>query len=507
MTANRARVVAGATPMHRAADLLVRPRPPAATAASGIARKIPTWPAFVAANCAVLALVLLGLATNDGASASTAVYVVVLCVICTLPLAFSDNARGRQSLAIVFLGVYFLSFAAADLVELLTPAPVARSSAAAGLATADWLVIVSALAFLAGYGLRLSLFPARPSSVLSREWSRTATVVAGTILWACGFVAVFFVQTDFEAVQGSPLWGPLAGVISLGRLLNPLGALMVAYIYLRERRRPHLALFVLFCILDFALGFYGDTKEQAFRDPILFLFAWLLVVGTVPRLAIVVVVALAGLSFTYFADYRDLVQNYDQSRTGAATEVLASGAGDGSTTRPLADRFRGGLEYLASRTNLKSSVQTIVARTGVDVPFQNGRTIALIAYAFIPRNVMPGKPDAAIGRLFNKEFQVSENPDVYISASQNGELYWNFGWTGVVFGMLLIGMLLASVNSIVNLEHRVTLPRLLLLLLTAYLLCLRFEDGIAVQYTYWLRAMALLLLMHWLMPKAPALAR
>jgi hypothetical protein len=67
--------------------------------------------------------------------------------------------------------------------------------------------------------------------------------------------------------------------------------------------------------------------------------------------------------------------------------------------------------------------------------------------------------------------------------------------------MIVIGMLLATVNSVVNLERRVTLPRLLLLLLTMYLLCLRFEDGIAVQYTYWLRAIALLLLLNGLMPK------
>jgi hypothetical protein len=32
--------------------------------------------------------------------------------------------------------------------------------------------------------------------------------------------------------------------------------------------------------------------------------------------------------------------------------------------------------------------------------------------------------------------------------------------------------------------------------------CLRFEDGIAIQYTYWLRAVVMLLLVHLVMPKA-----
>jgi hypothetical protein len=38
-------------------------------------------------------------------------------------------------------------------------------------------------------------------------------------------------------------------------------------------------------------------------------------------------------------------------------------------------------------------------------------------------------------------------------------------------------------------------------MMTVYLVCLRFEDGVAIQFTYWLRAVLLLLIIHALMPK------
>ena len=83
---------------------------------------------------------------------------------------------------------------------------------------------------------------------------------------------------------------------------------------------------------------------------------------------------------------------------------------------------------LFERASLKFNMEREFARTGVDVPFQEGRTLVAIPLAFIPRIIWPDKPDVSTGQLFNHEIIQGEVADTYISPSHVGELYWNYGW-------------------------------------------------------------------------------
>lgn len=108
------------------------------------------------------------------------------------------------------------------------------------------------------------------------------------------------------------------------------------------------------------------------------------------------------------------------------------------------------------------------------------------------------------GLLFNHEFHISESRQTYIAIGPLGELYWNFGWPGLVIGMIMIGAFMTWFSSLVALDTCTTLPRFLLLLCTIYLVALRFEDSIALTYTVWARVGVMLLLFHLLVPKKPA---
>jgi hypothetical protein len=64
--------------------------------------------------------------------------------------------------------------------------------------------------------------------------------------------------------------------------------------------------------------------------------------------------------------------------------------------------------------------------------------------------------------------------------------------------MFLIGCLLGLINSRFALAEHKSVTRFLVLVTTIYLICLRFEGGIALQYTLWIRSLGLIMVLHWL---------
>ncbi len=465
------------------------------------------WPVFALFNAAMVSALAVGLGIHSNVSVGLAAYVMVLAFCCSLPLVVTSSMRGRQALQLAFLAFFFGTFALQDLSVILTGADAPSAPRGMLFTDGEFAIILTAICFMLGYGLALLLIPASKSGMCRRDWSPIAIKLAGVVFWAVGFVAVFVVQTQWKAVTESPFWSEFGGVLSLLRLLNPLGALMMIYSYIRNRERSALLLFLVFCIMDFLNGFYGDTKEVAFRDPVLYLVATFLLRGRVPAIPALIVFLFAASTFSFFAQFREEVHANHKTNAEAAAQVLKSVLSLTSTAPDddggsFGERFSHGLDYLATRGSLKGSVEMVLERTGDTVPFQGGWTIGLLKYAFIPRNIMPDKPDSSIGRQINRTFKVSADPNTYISAGMNAELYWNFGWPGIVIGMTVFGGVLGSVNAMNNFDRLITLPRLLILLMTFYVICLRFEGGIALQFTYWMRVMLMLLAVHILMPKA-----
>ena len=93
---------------------------------------------------------------------------------------------------------------------------------------------------------------------------------------------------------------------------------------------------------------------------------------------------------------------------------------------------------------------------------------------------------------------MSEVEFTYISPSHLGELYWNYGWTGAVLGMLIIGMLLGFLGARFSLSDRVTLARIMVVIATIRLIILGFESSVAAQYVLWIRSMLAIGVLHFL---------
>jgi hypothetical protein len=91
-------------------------------------------------------------------------------------------------------------------------------------------------------------------------------------------------------------------------------------------------------------------------------------------------------------------------------------------------------------------------------------------------------------------FNVTAQEETYISPSHLGEMYWNFGWPGVLAGMALVGAICGLVGRF-NLAECRTVTRLLVFVTTVELLIHGFEGALA-GYVVWLRSIAAIGLLH-----------
>ena len=458
---------------------------------------------FYVINIAIVTLVGTAMMTNSHAGMGDGLFVIALTMLCTLPLLFIRSYRGKYSLMIVLLAYYYGSFAAKDLVALASNKPMAGPAPDAFLSGGEIAILLGAVCFILGYVSVARLYPERGPGILSRDWSPAVMLAAGTVIWAIGFYVTTTWQFGIaDRYSNVTLSQSIGGFVSLLRMLHPLGSLILIYLFLTSRSKPALFVLVITMLADVVLGFLGDSKEIAVRAPILYLFSAVLLRERLPLAQGIAFLLITSILFSVFSAYRGEVHSRHESRDHALSRIdsrLGSIAGSDS----LGERFSGGLEYFTDRISLKIFVELIVERSGKDVEFLNGYTIEPLLYAFIPRLIAPDKTDSSMaGLVFNQKFHISAAPETYISMSQVGELYWNFGWPGLIVGMFAIGAVMAAVASAVRLDTRCSLPRYLLLLLTIYLLCLRFEGALAGTYTIWMRAAVLLFLIHLVMPKA-----
>src|SRR5208283_3720850 len=173
----------------------------------------------------------------------------------------------------------------------------------------------------------------------------------------------------------------------------------------------------------------------------------------------------AGLMFVvfiypYFTAYRTAIHGAGIARTAVVEnfgEVLQKTIAAKDKVNTGKDRAQTFLE----RSNVKGSVEVIVDKAGNGVDFQRGYTLSPILTTFIPKIIWSDKLWIPTGQLFNRQFHITDSDDVYISPSHLGELYWNFGWLGVVLGMGLIGSICGWVGVRCNLAEFRTLTRVL----------------------------------------------
>jgi hypothetical protein len=109
-----------------------------------------------------------------------------------------------------------------------------------------------------------------------------------------------------------------------------------------------------------------------------------------------------------------------------------------------------------------------------------GETMDYMAYAFIPRFLWPEKPYVSRGAWFSVYLGLGSNEREATTATGQtaiGELYWNFGVPGVIFGMLVLGIAVGLLWRISGSEPHADPLRMLLFFSTLLVMVDTAEAG------------------------------
>ena len=460
---------------------------------------------YVTLNAAFAAIVSIGMLQQPQAG-SHALYLIALFALCTSSMFGMRQLHGRFALLCAFSATYFLLFGALDAIHLLAGEAV-RPAMSGVISTTEALVLMGGVMAHAGYRLAGRLTPSLSPIRVQKDWSEQMLLWVGGVLWITCTVLSW--QYKVNVISDMTTEATTRGLASisdaqkalyiLAVMVQPLGILMLAYAQSRYRRRSLVPVLISVVFIQLVFGFIIDVKGEALIGAVLVILTKLLVDGKLPKVWLVASVAFIAVAFPVLQANRHVRAEYGVDRPNAAQQIsqvferslsASKGIASGSVDATSATFFE--------RMSLKGIVEMIVSGTSDQVEFQHGHTLTPILTAFIPRLIWPSKPDVQAGQLLNKEFRVSEVEFTYISPSHLGELYWNYGWTGAVLGMLIIGMLLGFLGARFSLSDRVTLARIMVVIATIRLIILGFESSVAAQYVLWIRSMLAIGVLHFL---------
>jgi len=452
-------------------------------------------------NLAVLLACLSGAVAND-LPFGVAVYTFVLFALCSAPLLLLKRLNDRYAPLAAFLGLYFLFFGALSLQSLLFgTADLHRGTEF--LTAAEFAILLGAAAALLGYLVGARWGDSGERQLPPAEWPSGTLFVVGVTVWLLGTAAMFYFQVivapsklGLEAARGMASMGPvLTFVVMLGNMMQPVGILILAYGYAKYGSTLWFPLILAVVLLQVAVGFVADMKMQAMMGAAAVIMVRTVVTNRLPKAWIAVALLFLVVAFPIFQAYRVEVTGERGLDRAQALQQLDKVLDIVMASRDKVTQGRGRAETFLERASSKQNLEILFAHVGRDVPLLNGRSLIAIPMAFVPRLLAPDKEDLSVGQLFGKQILKADS-GVYISISHLGELYWNFGWPGVVLGMFAIGLLLGFIGAKFNIETHVSLTRVLVVLGTIQPLCLGFGGTMPISYVLWLRGLAAIALLH-----------
>lgn len=451
---------------------------------------------YLLANAVFLLAVVFGTALGDSDNPRL-LYLVALFGICSSPLLLAKRWNGRYALLCAFMAAYFLFYGLGDFVGLFDkPLPgISRDPLSPG----ELAILCAGLMTVVGYRTAISMASRSAMTKPPKDWSGSMLIVTGLALWAAGLLATWTWQMDafrfaFDKTVQLGTFQTVAVIV--GRLLQPLGMTLLVYRFVVSRNKLLGALVLAMVAAEFVFGFLADSKELAMRGMVLLLLCKFLLEGRAPKTWLAVAAVVVVVAFPVFQAYRGAVLGERGVTRAEAAQQIGKYL---EIAFQRKERRSGNSLYssrsFVSRISLKPTMETIVTRVGDDVKYQGGYTLSLFVTGFVPRFIWHDKPDGSVGQLFNAEFRLASR-GVYISATHFGELYWNFGWPGLLVGSGLLGCLLGYIGKRCDLTEGRSVTRLLVLSSTVYFLCLRYEGSIALEYMQWVRSLLVIGTMH-----------
>jgi hypothetical protein len=463
------------------------------------------WMIYATLNLTFCVSLIIGSAVGGGSLAQLP-YAVLLFAICTSPLPLIDRFNGPFAILGVAMAVYFVEFGALDAM-LILKAPIKGTPAEGGIGRTEIVLLLGAVMQIVGFYAAARLFKVRADALFPKDWSRPFLVPIGLILWSAATVATlyhdFVVQPDNTAVTIQAglaklgIWGT-SGLILIENYAGPLGIMILAYWWAVWGKGSGTALILTLVFVQFIIGWIVDTKEVAISAPVIALLTRFIVLGKVPGRWLVTAVVAIALIFPVMSAKRVVMTEELQLTRAQALprtfEILLRTLQEGDAIKT--GKYEQSSETFLQRESVKGNVDLIIRGTAAGHPYKFGSTFEPLLYAFLPRVLWSNKPGGNSANLLNREFHISADPDTFISPSHLGEWYWNFGLPGVIVGMALSGALLGYISVRFDPSSRTSITRVLVIIVTLYLLVARSEGQVEIQYALWARSMLLIWLLH-----------
>jgi hypothetical protein len=133
------------------------------------------------------------------------------------------------------------------------------------------------------------------------------------------------------------------------------------------------------------------------------------------------------------------------------------------------DYLMQGVQATSRRSDGLGILSVILRDCPSRVPFQGGWTLGYIVVSYVPRIVWAEKPEMTTGMWVTDNFG-GGGPGATSSTAPTwiGEFYFNFGWPGIVIGMLLAGVYIRTLHEAVFLPKS-TVPAQMMAVLVLFM--------------------------------------
>jgi len=409
---------------------------------------------------------------------------------------------GRYCLLVVAGPLMFLYFGANDLLSYFLELQGRYVSFEDTIFTNAELVILGGIAALfIGYVVAVKILGQSKRMPFSEDWKTVNIVSLGIFCVVVGFYATYLVQIAVDDQQNVNLGNSYSAALKIfSRMLEPFGAVLLSYAYLKTKNFSLLLLILAIILVKLPLGMILNSKEIGVSFLATFLATKWVYEGKIPYRWVAIFVLIVVVYFPLSYAYRQTLQTRSLSvlKSLQSVELLV----DTSLKKRVKEKkpFEG-LDRFVGRNDFKTILELTVNKTGKDVPFQRGKTLVALPYIFIPRLFMPDKPDFSVGQIFNQQFKISASKVTFISTTFLGEFYWNFGVVGALTGMFCTGLFWGGIGCVANIRDKISVTRLLILISAIYTLILKFETGIAQQNILFIRSCLSILILHLIFKK------
>jgi len=415
------------------------------------------------------------------------VQVALLALVTTLValIPFSINAAlpptRRHFLPVIFCMLFVLVFVMPVAVYYLpiggvAPVPLLSNSILPrDLIVGQWISLGALAFFLAAYFFTPARLIQRVMRKSDRDWKPMVSLGVACVMLLLGWAISIVGLTGVLPV------GRASGIYSTFSSMVIYGNVLLAMLVFRYRYRIAAVLLGIAVSMSSLLLFFTGSKRKTLIFPAIVAITWMLMRGRIGMRWLVAGAAALMLLYPVAQFYRsDILENntltiVDAAKHPARTLGRLSGFLTGNRG---ADYMQAGLQKTVIRLDGIGVASVIIRDTPTVSPFQNGRTLVLFFYSFVPRLFWPGKPSITIGQWITDTY--GPGPQIHSNTGPTfiGDLYLNFGLWGVLLGMAFFGFVLRLFQAYF-LGARPTAPGLLAAAIVVSGIITRIEGTLA----------------------------